>query len=191
MPSHRIEYSKKDTLLKNFLTSETEIPISNIVELAIEYYVTFGKYMELGKVTADENTIDETSKTLYFPKDSVAQRYLEEQKKNRIGCKKTIARIIESGLKIGEENRILTKKEYLVLKQMVNTSNFAETIEPQAHSNPLFQYRTEKQEVQDQKKVVTERKRKEEEKVEIAPSGKKGNLSFADGFIVGLNDFEV
>lgn len=113
MPSIHIGYARKDILLKNFLEAKSEIPISNMIELAVEYFAKTGNYMSLTVVSVTDEHPDKHSKTLYFSNNSLAYQYITESQKNGKSPLKLIREIIEHGVDIGEVTEVITQKDYI------------------------------------------------------------------------------
>lgn len=195
--TYKLTFTSRDILLQNFFAAEHEqMPISYLVELAISYYAITGKYLPVGTVTTDEPKEYISIKAIYLKKDSIASQYLAEQKMLGEAYNATIKLILEQCLIIGDENKLMTKAEYLAHRQKINAYMQDKGKKP---SLGLYSYthkeesRAEakaKQEIPAEKKFVEQ---KEIEKVSESTGQKlkkpkktgKADLSFADNFVFG------
>jgi len=131
-PRIKIAYSKTDTLIKNFLEVEglQEIDISNLVQLAIEYYVITGDLLYLGTVSSEDEHPGKLRKTIYIPKDSEANRYIAKVIEEGGTKKGAICDIISGGIEVGEHTQILDAKTYLIRKNELTKLKLAQKSKP-------------------------------------------------------------
>lgn len=132
MITYGIAYTKKDTLLKNYLEADSDVPISNMVSLAIEYYVKTGEYLPLGKVSVIDEHPDKKRRCLYFQSDSFVEQYLKKMNEEKeIVIKKIIVEAITGGVEIADVTERITTADY-VIAQKTLLSVEAERITPVA-----------------------------------------------------------
>lgn len=169
--SRRMRLGKKDVLLKNFFMAETEIPHSNIIETAIEYYMKFGQYLPLGTVRA-ENVEEIDSKSVYFSKNSPVIDYLEESGQ---AYKTLIKMVIEQGVIIGDRNELLSTADYFRAKQQIGAGTMEKKVIVQSVPKPEV--------VTIQKPVITPKKEVVQETKEVPRPREKKQITFMDGFV--------
>lgn len=113
MAAFKLTYSKKDLFVKNLLEAECEIPASNLVTLAVEYFIFTEKYIPLGTVGMEDSHPDKTSKNLYVNNESDIEMYLQDMKSKGISNKKAIFSILNLCVEPGETTKIISRTEFL------------------------------------------------------------------------------
>lgn len=185
MPSYPIRITKNDMLVGNFLSAPTQVPISNIITLAIEYYATFGEYLHIGTAMTDESVLLGKRKGIYIPNGSLAEKYLTQFSKDK-EYKKAIIRIIEGGISIGDENSVISKKEYFQALQKLHSAQNSQyginmapkTIVPAEPSKNQPETVSKKEEYTEAKPVREDQ------------DSTGGGLEFAFGFIKGVENLD-
>lgn len=198
--THKLTFTTRDILLQNFFLMEDKaLPISYLVELAVTNYALTGKYLSVATVTTEEPENYLTKKAVYFKKDGIASRYLDEQKKQGKAYNAVIKLILEQSLTIGRENRLLTKAEYLAHRQKINAYLLNDGEKPSlglydyAHNRNVEEGRLAEVDVKRENPV--ERKSVTTKTMDISSEPKKtskkpkksgkADLSFADNFVFG------
>lgn len=200
MPSHRILYSRKDVLVKNFIEADTEVPISNIVELAIEYYSYTGQYLALGSVAIEDEHKEQKGKTLYISEKSRADQFIKKSQTNGISFKKLMCRVIENGLEIQDNTKILSKKDYLIYmkevkklyenkpeKSVMENEPTKEELRPVKENMPdsVPQKQISDAESSEEPKYTGKAEETEKKSIRV---GEKKKIDFADQFIVSFDN---
>lgn len=187
MPAFKVIYSKKDVLLRNYLEAETEIPISNMVCLAIEYHMETGRYMSLGMVSVEDEHPGKKDKSISVPKASKAYQYITERMQEKVSAKKTIMDVILNGITLGEETEKITisnynirNKEYLdAMREDSLQNQFTPKVNPatvavkKSEIKPL----STQSESTPKEEIINSAPAKAESK------GKKKKLTFADMYV--------
>ena len=113
----RIYYNKQDIILKNFLEAETEVSVSSIVTLAVEYHAVTGAYLTLGSVCYEDEHPGKKAKNIYIPPQTEAYRYLRSKQEEGYGTKSCICDIINNGITpCQEKTQIISLKDYIIYK---------------------------------------------------------------------------
>lgn len=200
MPSYSITYARKDTLVKNFLEIETDVPISNMVELAIEYLYKTGSYMPLCTVSVIDEHPDKKTKNIYISPKSDAYRFIKETQEQGKSAKKIFCEIIENGVDIGDYTDKITQKDYLLKKKELwglTNKNVIHTRKTQDIPSAVKDNKDRKNELQQDMESKTEKVSDEikpvSTKTEISqdttnPDKKqtKQKINFADQFITSF-----
>lgn len=192
MSSYKLTFTKRDILFHNFFSIEDSLlplPISYYVELAVSHYALTGEYLPIGTVTVDEPKEYFAVKALYFKKGGIAENYLNEQKMLGMAYSATIKLILEQCLVIGDENKLMTKAEYLIQRQKINSYLLNGGEKP---SLGLYDYAHKKDSraVAAGREIPAEKKLEKIDKVpektrQKANRPSKSDLSFADNFVFG------
>lgn len=212
MPGYSILYSKKDVLVKNYLEASGDVTSSNMVELAIEYYIKTRQYLPLGQVgTVDEHP-DKKTKCVYFSQNSIVNDYIQQMRNEKISAKTIICDVINNGVTLGEKTERITMQSYLIAKKSVQSgsgidgSNSATvktmtTSMPPVSRPPLEEKQVKRSQVaqntkyarnssDDRVHLETERSRNDDmpqvdpsEDITVPPKREKKRITFGDQFI--------
>ncbi len=114
MPTLIIRCGKaNEAWLRNALSTQTEVPISQIIDLAIQYHHITGKFLPLGTVSIKEENPQCIQKRLYFRNSSPVMDIVKSERElNSKMPKDVISEVLLGGLEIGESTQYMTAEEY-------------------------------------------------------------------------------
>jgi hypothetical protein len=190
MGTYVITYNKKDVIMRNYLEAKSQIPTSNMVELAIEYYAKTGEYLYLGRVSLCDEHTDTAHRCIYLSKNSEAERILPVLREQKGGLKALIRELIINGTEIADSTDEITIQDYLLAQKKVyslsSTGRMAdativkETKKAIAAEKPSF---TDSKDILPEKPVAEIRQEQEEELKSKEKKRKKERINFFDSFI--------
>ena len=129
MPTLTIRSGKAgEAWLRNALSADSQVPISKIIELAIQYHDTTGEYIHLGTVSLKEENPQRIQKRIYFRDNSPVPDILKREREQHHRLPKdVISEVLLGGLEPADETRYLSADEYakalfLLSKKAVPTS---------------------------------------------------------------------
>ncbi len=192
MPTLSIRCGKAtEAWLRNALSTETEVPISQIIDLAIQYYDATGEFVQLGTVSLKEENPQLREKRLYFKKNSPVWDIIKWERENNYRLPKDIiSEVLYGGLEIADKTEFLSVDEYTKALFDLNKrkGKSDSRIErpapvPAARKPQQSSQRPGRTEVSDEDIMsVVEDVQKEQKK----PKAKKGRIGFADQFITSF-----
>ena len=90
MPTLNIRCGKaNEAWLINALSADTEIPLSKIIDLAVQYHDLTGEFMQLGTVSIKEENPQCVQKRFYFRKNSPIWDIVKREKELHFRFPKT------------------------------------------------------------------------------------------------------
>lgn len=144
MGSYTYTVRKSDLISKNFLSSHTVTPegitMNQILRLAMGYHYAFGKYLHIGTVTITE--YDDSSKSYVrnfsVPTNSLAEKYILEQKKQGKAVSTIISSLIINGVTIGDKCETISKNDYYTVYQQIQSNSIVKEISSPATLPPTM-----------------------------------------------------
>ncbi len=144
MGSYTYTVRKSDLISKNFLSSHTVTPegitMNQILRLAMGYHYVFGKYLHIGTVTITE--YDDSSKSYVrnfsVPTNSLAEKYILEQKKQGKAVSTIISSLIINGVTIGDKCETISKNDYYTVYQQIQSNSIVKEISSPATLPPTM-----------------------------------------------------
>lgn len=118
MPAYSMQYTKRDVIIKNYLEAASDMPISNMLEIIIEYHAKTGSYLDLGTVGRSDEHPDKTRINLYLRNGGYAAGYVEEMKSKGVKWKDIVRDVIINGITLGEKTDHISNEAYAIAQKM-------------------------------------------------------------------------